>query len=68
MEKGKDKDTFNLTFIVQVDNYFMVRNFLSKPGKASVQKEGILRKEAKSFFFGARKSIFFRQIQIPLPV
>ena len=27
MEKGKDKDTLNLTFILQVNNYFVVGNF-----------------------------------------
>ena len=33
MEKGKDKDTLNLTFILLVDNYFVVGNFLPDPGK-----------------------------------
>ena len=37
MKKGKDKYTLNLTFILQVDDFFMVGNFLPESGKASFQ-------------------------------
>ena len=36
MEKGKDKDTLNLSFILLVDKYFVVGNFLSDPEKNCV--------------------------------
>ena len=61
-KKAKDKDTLNLTFILQVINYFVVGNFLSEQGK------NVKKKRLKGSLFGAWKPVFFRHAQIVLPV
>ena len=38
MAQGKDKDTLNLTFILRVDNYFVVGNFIRDLGKKRLSR------------------------------
>ena len=64
MEKGRDKDTLNLTFILLVDNYFEVGNFLSDPDKnvsllGRCKEKSALNAECLFLFFKFRTSVFF---------
>ena len=58
---GKDKGTLNLKFILQVNNCFVMRNFLPRPGKAVYPVGRYKEKKASSFFFGALGSPSFFQ-------
>ena len=68
MEKKQRQGYFNSTFILQVDNYFVMGNFLLEPEKAVCPGGRSKEKNDESFFFGAKKPVFFRHVRIVLLV
>ena len=48
-KKGKRKDTLKQNFILLVDNYLMVRNFLPEPGKAVYPLEKNIKRSDRVF-------------------